>query len=282
MPMTFDKRTLATIALLLVAALAAGIKYWDYVVNPWTRNGMVRANVIQVTPRVSGPIVELPIVDNQEIEAGELLFRIDPRTFNADLDEAEAELERTEQDFERAEDLIKKGDISKRNYDKAEAAFDVARSNLETARLNLEFTEVRASVDGFITNLTLRIGSQAVENQPVMALIDRDSFWVHGYFRETRVGAIKPGDKTLVTLMTYPDTPLSGTVNSLGWGIAQQDGSSGVDLLPSVNPTFEWIRLAQRVPVRIHLDQLPDHVQLRVGTTASVLVKTGTAGSAGQ
>lgn len=282
MPMTFDKRTLATIALLLVAALAAGIKYWDYVVNPWTRNGMVRANVIQVTPRVSGPIVELPIVDNQEIEAGELLFRIDPRTFNADLDEAEAELERTEQDFERAEDLIKKGDISKRNYDKAEAAFDVARSNLETARLNLEFTEVRASVDGFITNLTLRIGSQAVENQPVMALIDRDSFWVHGYFRETRVGAIKPGDTTLVTLMTYPDTPLSGTVNSLGWGIAQQDGSSGVDLLPSVNPTFEWIRLAQRVPVRIHLDQLPDHVQLRVGTTASVLVKTGTAGSAGQ
>ena len=282
MPMTFDKRTLATIALLLVAALAAGIKYWDYVVNPWTRNGMVRANVIQVTPRVSGPIVELPIVDNQEIEVGELLFRIDPRTFKADLDEAEAELERTEQDFERAEDLIKKGDISKRNYDKAEAAFDVARSNLETARLNLEFTEVRASVDGFITNLTLRIGSQAVENQPVMALIDRDSFWVHGYFRETRVGAIKPGDMTLVTLMTYPDTPLSGTVNSLGWGIAQQDGSSGVDLLPSVNPTFEWIRLAQRVPVRIHLDQLPDHVQLRVGTTASVLVKTGTAGSAGQ
>lgn len=282
MPMTFDKRTLATIALLLVAALAAGIKYWDYVVNPWTRNGMVRANVIQVTPRVSGPIVELPIVDNQEIEAGELLFRIDPRTFKADLDKAEAELERTEQDFERAEDLIKKGDISKRNYDKAEAAFDVARSNLETARLNLEFTEVRASVDGFITNLTLRIGSQAVENQPVMALIDRDSFWVHGYFRETRVGAIKPGDMTLVTLMTYPDTPLSGTVNSLGWGIAQQDGSSGVDLLPSVNPTFEWIRLAQRVPVRIHLDQLPDHVQLRVGTTASVLVKTGTAGSAGQ
>ena len=282
MPMTFDKRTLATVALLLVAALAAAIKYWDYVVNPWTRNGMVRANVIQVTPRVSGPIVELPIVDNQQIGAGELLFRIDPRTFEADLDEAEAELERTEQDFERAQDLIKKGDISKRNYDKAEAAYDVAKSNLETARLNLEFTEVRASVDGFITNLTLRIGSQAVENQPVMALIDRDSFWVHGYFRETRVGAIKPGDRALVTLMTYPDTPLSGTVNSLGWGIAQQDGSSGVDLLPSVNPTFEWIRLAQRVPVRVHLDPLPEHVQLRVGTTASVLVKTGTAGSAGQ
>ena len=271
--MAIDKRTLATLALMLVAAAAVAIKYSDYLANPWTRNGMVRANVIQVTPRVSGPIVELPIRDNQEVKAGDLLFRIDPRTFKADLDEAEAELERTREDFARAVDLVKKGDVSKRNYDKAEAAYDVAQADLETARLNMEFTEVRASVDGYVTNLTLRIGSQAVENQPVMALIDRDSFWVHGFFRETSVGDINPGDQALVTLMSYPDTPLTGTVDSLGWGIAQQDGASGVDLLPAVNPTFEWIRLAQRVPVRVHLDPLPEKVELRVGTTASVLVK---------
>ena len=275
--MTIDKRALATLAILLLAALLAVIKYWDYINNPWTRNGMVRANVIQVTPRVSGPIVELPIIDNQEVKAGDLLFRIDPRTFQADLFEAEAELERTFEDFERAKDLVIKGDISQRNYDKAEASYEVAQANLETARLNLEFTEVRASANGFITNLTSRIGSQAVANQPLMALIDEDSFWVHGYFRETRVGNIEPGDKAVVTLMSYPGTPLTGTVDSLGWGIAQQDGSTSFDLLPSVNPTFEWIRLAQRVPVRIHLDRLPDHVKLRVGTTASVLVHTDSA-----
>ena len=270
---------LPTAAVVIIAVLFAGWKYWDYLNNPWTRNGMVRANVIQVTPRVSGPIVDLPIVDNQAVKSGDLLFRIDPRTFQADLDEAEAELERTQEDFDRAVDLVRKGDISERNYDKAEAAWEVAQSNLDTARLNMEFTEVRASVDGFITNLILRIGSQAVENQPVMALIDRNSFWVHGYFRETRVGDISPGDKALVTLMSYPGKPLTGTVDSLGWGIAQTDGSSGVDLLPSVNPTFEWIRLAQRVPVRVHLDPLPEGVELRVGTTASVLVMTDTGPS---
>ncbi len=275
MPMTIDKRTLATVAILLVAALAAAFKYRDYIANPWTRNGLVRANVIQVTPRVSAPIVELPIVDNQEVKAGDLLFRIDPRTFEADLERAEVELQRTSDDFDRGVDLIRKGDVSRRDYDKAKAAFDRAKADLTTAQLNLQFTEVRASVDGFVTNLSLRIGSQAVANQPVMALIDKNSFWVHGFFRETRVGDIREGDPAQVTLMSYPDTVLTGKVESIGWGIAQEDGSSGGELLPVVNPTFEWIRLAQRVPVRVQLDPLPDHIRLRAGTTASVLVKPG-------
>lgn len=104
--------------------------------------------------------------------------------------------------------------------------------------------------------------------------------WVHGYFRENMVGRVRPGDQAVVTLMTYPDRPLLGRVDSLGWGIAQRDGSTGPDLLPQVSPTFQWIRLAQRIPVRVHLEQLPDGVELRVGTTASVLVRTGTAGKA--
>jgi RND family efflux transporter MFP subunit len=275
-----NKKHLATTAIVLVATALAAFKYWQYLTNPWTRNGMVRANVIQVTPRVSGQIVELPIVDNQVIKAGDLLFRIDPRTYEADLHEAQAELTRTRDDYERGQELIKSGDVSERAFEGATAAYDIAKANVETATLNLEFTEVRATVDGYITNLTLRIGSQAVANQPVMALIDSDSFWVHGYFRETQVGRIAIGDEALVTLMTYPDTPLTGSVDSIGWGIAQEDGSSGVDLLPAVNPTFEWIRLAQRVPVRVHLEPLPDDVHLRVGTTASVLVRTGAAAPA--
>ena len=103
---------------------------------------------------------------------------------------------------------------------------------------------------------------------------------MQGNFKETLVGRIGPGDRAVVTLMSYPETPLAGRVDSIGWGIAQQDGSTGVDLLPNVNPTFDWIRLAQRLPVRVHLDAAPEGVARRVGTTGSVVVMTGTAGAA--
>jgi multidrug resistance efflux pump len=136
---------------------------------------------------------------------------------------------------------------------------------------------VTAPVDGYVTNLTLRTGSQAVANSPALALVDTNSFWVHGFFRENHIANVKPGDRAVVTLMTYPDTPLQGVVESLGWGISQSDGAPGIDLLPSVSPTFEWIRLAQRVPVRVHLVDVPDEILLRVGTTCSVLVTTGDA-----
>jgi len=154
-----------------------------------------------------------------------------------------------------------------------------AKAALKSAELNLEFTKVTASVDGYVTNLNLRLGSQAVANQPALALVDVNSFWVHGFFRETTVSRLHPGDQAVVTLMGYPDNPLPGRVNSIGWGIAQQDGSTGQDLLPSISPTFEWIRLAQRVPVRVHLLDMPEGVKLRVGTTASVLVMTETSGN---
>jgi len=158
------------------------------------------------------------------------------------------------------------------------AQLRAAKAALETAQLDLEFTQVRASVDGYVTNLNLRLGSQAVANQPALALVDAASFWVHGYFRESLVGDIRAGDRAIITLMTYPDWPLEGRVDSIGWGISQSDGSTGHDLLPTVSPTFQWIRLAQRVPVRVHLDEVPESVALRVGTTASVLVMTGDVG----
>jgi len=356
-------------AVVLVAVLAVLWKYWAYVTNPWTRDGQVRANVIQVAPRVSAPIIALPIKDNQFVKAGDLLFEIDPRTYQAALDQAKANLDetrdrikdleaqvksaeaaleqaesgikqaefavtsaeatvvKTKADFERATSLVAKGDVSKRTYDEAVAANDVAQADLakaraqltqansaklqaqaqlararaelgapgednaqlraakaalKTAQLNLDFTEVRASVDGYVTNLNLRLGSQAVANQPALALVDAASFWVHGYFRETMVADVHPGDRAIITLMTYPDRPLEGRVDSIGWGISQSDGSTGYDLLPNVSPTFQWIRLAQRVPVRVHLTEVPEGVDLRVGTTASVLVMTGGGGEKAQ
>ena len=159
------------------------------------------------------------------------------------------------------------------------AQLRLAKARVREAELNLDFTRVKAPVDGFVTNLNLRLGSQAVANQPALALVDINSFWIHGFFRENYIKNIRKGDRAIVTLMTYPDTPLEGHVDSLGWGIAQQDGSTGSDLLPNISPTFEWIRLAQRVPVRIHLDKVPEEVKLRVGTTASVLVMTGASNS---
>ena len=312
-------------------------------------------------------IVELPIVDNQRVEQGDLLFRIDQRTYRAAVEQATAELDATRdqlanlaeqvnaaeaalkqsdarieqakssvtsaeanlakasKDFDRAQNLVTKGDVSKRTFDEAKAAFDVAQANLtnaqaqeiqslsarlqaqaelarikallgapgednaqlrvakaalRTAEPNLEFTEVRASVSGYVTNLRLRLGSQAVANQPVLALVDTSSFFVQGFFRESLVGRIQPGMPAVVTLMTYPNQPLTGEVESIGWGIFQDDGASGPDLLPKIRPTFEWIRLAQRIPVRVHLGEIPKGIALRVGTTASVMVMTGSSNPA--
>ena len=152
-----------------------------------------------------------------------------------------------------------------------------AAADLEIAQLNLDFTKVSAPTDGYVTNLRLGVGDSAAANQPMLAVIDANSFYVQAFFRETFVGNFQKGDQAVVTLMSYPDTPLEGSVDSIGWGIAQQNGSTGFELLPSVKPTFEWIRLAQRIPVAVRIQKLPDNVKLRAGTTASVLIMTGTS-----
>jgi len=152
-----------------------------------------------------------------------------------------------------------------------------ATADLEAAELNLEFTKVWAPADGYVTNLQLQVGDSAVANQPIMALIDVASFYIEAFFRETFVENFRNGDRAVVTLMSYPDTPLEGKIESIGWGIAQQNGSTGFQLLPAVKPTFEWIRLAQRIPVIVRIVKAPDNVNLRAGTTASVLVMTGTS-----
>lgn len=357
---------LLTGIVVLIAVGVVFIKYRDYVTNPWTRNGQVFAQVILITSRVSGPIVQLPIEDNQFVKAGDLLFEIDPRTFVAELDNARATLEytryeiqalekqveaaqadveahkatiaqveaeikayagrvvQTKKEYDRQVSLDKQGATSKRAVQAAranwvaatntkanaeakllemKAALSVSNANLakdkaklgapgeqnaqvrqakadvRSSELNLEFTQQRAPVDGYVTNLNLRVGSQAVANQPILALVDVDSYWVTGFFRENYIRDIRKGDRAIVTLMSYPDKPLEGRVNSMGWGVAQQDGSTGFELLPNISPTFEWIRLAQRIPVRIHLDKVPDEVKLRVGTTASIMVMTGTSDS---
>jgi multidrug resistance efflux pump len=281
---------LVTLTVVIAAGYVLSNMFSEYLFQPWTRDGHVRAQIIKITPRVSGPIVDLPVHDNQKVQKGDLLFRIDPRTYELAVEQAEAKLKQAQaselvkQDqATRGQELYKKdrGAISqqalvrkKNDLLVARANVQVAQSNLDKARLDLEFTEVRAPVDGYVTNLLLRYGSQTVANQPALALIDSDSFWVHGYFKETQVEYIRKDNKAVIKLMTYPDAPLEGVVDSMGWGIAQQDGAPAADLLPSINPSFDWIRLAQRIPVRIRLTHIPDEVDLRVGTSASVFIQT--------
>ena len=282
-------KLILTLAVLGSAAWFGYDKYRQYTQNPWTRDGQVRTQVIQITPRVSGMVTNIHVVDNQHVKRGDLLFEIDPSQYILKVKMAEARLARALEaskgmkiEYERVKKIYAKdpGAVSQKdlirnevNYLKSLADIDNARESLNAAKLNLSFTKVYAPVDGWVSNINFQIGSQATANKPLLALVDEKSFWVFGFFREDTIADVRVGDRAVVTLMTYPDTPLEGTVESIAWGIAPTDGIPGSNLLPKVNPVFQWIRLAQRMPVRIRLKEpLPNNVKLRVGMTASVMI----------
>jgi len=264
-------------------------KYEEYFNNPWTRDGQVRANIIKVAPRVSGPIVNVAVNDNQFVRKGDLLFQIDPSTYAISLSQAEVSLERSKVssrgkkiEYDRLLDIRAKdkGAVSHKDlvrrqitYEESLLQIKSAEEQLKAAKLNMGFTNVHASVDGYVSNVDIRNGTQAVANQPLIALVDSNSFWVFGYFRENQLEQIQIGSKAKVTLMAHPDKPIDAVVESLGWGIAPKDGTVGYNLLPNVNPVFQWIRLAQRIPVRIALNELPEGVALRFGLSASIMVQ---------
>jgi len=281
-------KLLLTLAILGAAAFFAYNKYRAYIDNPWTRDGQVRTQVIQVTPRVNGMVVKIHVVDNQKVKIGDLLFEIDPSQYQVKLDQAKARLQRTREaakgtkiEYERVQTIYSrdKGAISQKdlvrnetNYYKSLADIDSSTEAVNTAKLNLSYTKVIAEVDGYVSNINFQIGSQATANKAILALVDENSYWVFGFFREDSIPEVEVGDTAIVTLLAYPDTPLKGKVESIAWGIAHSDGNPGNNLLPSVKPVFQWIRLAQRIPVRVKLDKLPEDVKLRFGLTASVMV----------
>ena len=277
--------TLFTISLAIFFAYQ---KFESYIDNPWTRDGQVRTQVIQVTPRVNGMITNILVQDNQAVKVGDLLFEIDPSSYQIKLEQSEARLQRTLEaakgskiEYDRIQKIYKrdKGAVSQKDMDRTEvnyykslADIDSSTEAVNSAKLNLSFTKIHAQVDGYISNINFQVGSQAVANKAIMALVDTSSFWVFGFFREDAIPKVKIGDKAKVTLLSYPNTPLSGRVESIAWGISHSDGNPGSNLLPSVKPVFQWIRLAQRIPVRIKLDTLPKGVELRFGLTASVMI----------
>ena len=259
--------------LVLVTAIWAGLRLWDhYELSPWTRDGRVRANIVQIAPDVSGLVTAVPIHDNQRVAAGALLFEVDHARFALALRQAEAalsaqraalgQLQRESARNTELGTLISQElrEQSRARVEQSQAAVSQAVVALDSARLNLERAQVRAPTDGLVTNLDMRTGSYAMAGRSALALVDPASFYVEGYFEETKLPRIHLGDRVRVTPMGSGE--LMGTVESLAAGIADRDRTTSANLLPSVNPTFNWVRLAQRIPVRVRLDPLRDSERL--------------------
>jgi RND family efflux transporter MFP subunit len=265
-------------------AVYAGWQLWrHYEVEPWTRDGRVKAYVVQVAPDVTGQVTKVYVHDNQHVAAGSPLFEIDRARFELALRQSEAQVvvaqaalsqaQRENKRNTQLDDLVSQEtrEQGQTRTDQARAALAQAEVNRDTAKLNLARTHVVSAVDGIVTNLDLREGAYATAAHPVMAVVDSSSFYVEGYFEETKLPGIQIGDKVEVTLMGTRQ-PLPGHVESFAEGIADRDRSTGANMLPNVNPTFNWVRLAQRIPVRIALDPRPAAVRLVAGQTATVKV----------
>jgi RND family efflux transporter MFP subunit len=273
-------------ALVVGLALLAAVWLWrHYMLSPWTRDARVRADVVTIAPDVSGWVVELKVRDNQQVKAGELLMSIDRERYEAALAKARAVAETRQQQLRLREheaarrtrmgpqaisaELRENAQI---NAEIARAEYQETLAEVQLAELNLQRSEVRAPRDGQVTNLHLAQGNYVQAGQPVMALVADGSFYVQAYFEETKLPGIQVGAAARIHLMSS-DEPLSGRVQSISRGITDRNAIADSQLLANVEPTFNWVRLAQRIPVRIELEQLPAELALSAGMTASVWVE---------
>ena len=271
-------------SLVVGAAVGVGYGLWGYYMEaPWTRDGRVRAEVVQVAPDVSGFVSEVLVKDNQPVRRGDVIFRIDRARFALAVQQADATLAgrraalvQANADLKRYSALDPGLVVSQQRLEQvvstqqqAQAAYDQAVADRALAQLNLERTEVRASVNGTISNMELLPGNYITTGKGVMALVDSDTLHVDGYFEETKLPRIHVGDPVRVQLMGSPQV-LRGRVESIAAGIEDRDRGQGASLLANVNPTFNWVRLAQRVPVRIALERTPEASALVAGRTATV------------
>ncbi len=273
----------ATAVIFVVAVLIGRALWVHYMDEPWTRDGRVRAEVINIAPDVSGAVVELPARDNQFVKKGDLLMQIDPSHYQIAVEQAQAAVAARKAELQmRLDDAKRRADldslvVSKESQDNAahsaaaaQAQYQQALAALDAAKLNLERTRVVSPVDGYVTNLSVYRGDYAIAGTAKLAIVDSHSFWVYGYFEETKLPHVKVGDPAEMRLMS--GGVLRGHVESISRGIYDRDNPQSRELLADVNPTFNWVRLAQRVPVRIKIDSVPDGLLLSAGTTCTVVV----------
>jgi RND family efflux transporter MFP subunit len=256
--------------------------YERYTTKPWTRDGQVRANVVGVACRVAGPIIQIPIRDNQSVKKGDLLFEIDPSTYIATVKNTQAKLLQTQaaeiqatQELARQTQLYQSKVTDLRDLQNAQDLLAAAQANtvaaqaeLDYANLNLGYTKIFAPVDGYITNMNTSAGTYVYAGQQLLALVDASSFWVAAYFKETQLQHVKEGGKAKLTFIGRENQPFEGEIESVAWGIFDPDGST-VDLLPRVSQTVDWVRLPNRFPVRIRVTGTPP-LPLRIGQTVSI------------
>ena len=281
------KKFFSLLATLLVLALAIwiGRTLWEHYMNtPWTRDGRVRADIINVAADVNGYVVGVPVKDNQLVKKGDVLLEVDPEHYQIVVKQAQSLVASRKATWEmRKVNAHRRADmdnlvISRENRDDASniadsalADYQHALAQLDAAQLDLKRTKVLATVDGYVTNLNVHRGDYARVGDPKMAVIDQDSFWVYGFFEETKLPHIRVGDKADLQMMS--GEVLKGHVESISRGIYDRDNPESRELVADVNPTFNWVRLAQRVPVRIHIDEIPDGFLLAAGTTCTVIVE---------
>ena len=276
------------IVLTLIVVVIAGIVLWKlvdyYMFAPWTRDGRVRADIVEVAPDVSGLITEVEVADNQEVKRGQPLFVIDQARYALALQQAQATVQqrRATLDQARREDVRNRqlGDLvarevaeeSRERVEQDEAALADAQVAVDTAQLNLQRTHIASPVDGYLNDRAPRLGEYATAGRATLAVVDLHSFRVEGYFEETKLSGIDIGQIVDIKVMGERQI-LRGHVQSIVAGIVDRDRSQGSNLLPDVNPAFSWVRLAQRIPVRVVLDEIPKDFRMIAGRTATVSVR---------
>jgi len=277
---------LITLVVVAVAGMLGRAMWNAYMGAPWTRDGTVRVYVVTMAPEVAGRIVELPVKDNQFVRKGDLLLVIDPTDYRiavslneAAVQQAEANAQNAERESKRRQELtnlavtVEEKQTFASNAVAIQAQYQQAVAKLDQARVNLQRTEIRSPVNGWVTNLLAQLGDYANVGTNVISVVDADSFWVDGYFEETNIAPIRVGDLASIKLMGYSQI-VRGHVDSIARGINVANAQPNGLGLATVNPIFTWVRLAQRIPVRIHIDEVPEGVLLAAGMTATVQIHT--------
>lgn len=274
---------LLTLLLIVMTGYLLSALWKAYVLAPWTRDGRVSAQIVRIAPEVSGTVLDMAVMDNQFVKAGEVLYRLDPVRFQLAVEQAQSEVaaatavlnQRTaEAKRRRGMDSL----VPAEEIQQAQHAVLVAQAEqrsrqlaLDLAKLDLQRSVLYAPTDGYVTRLRLNSGDYAVAGQANLALLDARSFWMTGYFEETKLQGIQPGAVARIRLMGYEGL-IEGRVSSIGRGITDLNQQADAQGLPSVEPNFSWIRLAQRIPVRVEFERLPADLVLAAGMTGSVAV----------
>jgi RND family efflux transporter MFP subunit len=276
-------RVLVTLSVLALALVGARRLWIHYNLEPWTRDGRVRADIVQVSPDVSALVTEVRVTNNQRVNKDDVLFVLDCPRFELALREAEASvaavavaLAQARRENERNRNLkdlatTEQVEEGQSKVDQLVAQLNSARVQRDVAKLNLDRTTIRAPVNGIVTNVDLRPGDYATVGRQLLALVDTDTIHVDGYFEETKLPWIRVGDRALVHIMGIK-AALRGSVESIDAGIEDRERSASSTALANVNPTFSWVRLAQRIPVRIKLDPTTRDIRLIAGRTATVSI----------